>query len=166
MINGSYKPDKNSNDTLLYINKNATYPQQIIKKLPKAVNDRLCRNSSSAEIFYASKVECQTALKNSGYKNVDFKYNQVNKNNDRQSGQSNIIWFNPPFRPTVSTNVAKRFLDFLGKHFPPNNQFHKIFNKNTVKVSYSCTLNVGSIIMSHNKKLTNAEKQANEKLYL
>ena len=39
------------------------------------------------------------------------------------------------------------------------NQLHKIFNRNTVKVSYSCTPNVGSIIKSHNKKLTNAEKQ-------
>ena len=36
---------------------------------------------------------------------------------------------------------------------------HKIFNRNTVKVSYSCTLNVDSIIKSHNKKLTNAEKK-------
>ena len=164
MINGLYKPDKKPNDRLLYINKNSTYPQQIIKKLPKAVNGRLCRNSSSAEIFYASKVECQTALKNSGYKNVDFKYNQVNKNSDRRSGQSNTIWFDPPFSPTVSRNVAKRFLYFLGKHFPPNNQFHKISNRNTVKVSYSCTPSVGSIIMPHNKKLTNAEKQVNEKL--
>ena len=36
---------------------------------------------------------------------------------------------------------------------------HKIFNRNTVKVSYSCTPNVRSIIKSHNKKLTNLEKK-------
>ena len=39
------------------------------------------------------------------------------------------------------------------------NQLHKIFSRNTVKVSYSCTPNVGSIIKSHNKKLTNAENK-------
>ena len=40
---------------------------------------------------------------------------------------------------------------------------HKIFNRNTVKASYSCTPNVGSIIKSHNKKLTNAENKQTKK---
>ena len=57
----------------------------------------------------------------------------------------------------MSTNFAKQFLDLLDKHLPPNNQLHKIFNRNTVKVSYSCTTNVGSIIKS--KKLTNSENK-------
>ena len=56
----------------------------------------------------------------------------------------------------MSTNIAKRFLDLLDKHFPQNNRLHKIFNRNTVKVSYYCTPIVGSIIKSHNEKLTNA----------
>ena len=159
MINGSYKPSKKPNDTLLYINKNSNHPPQIIKKFPKTNNDRLCRNSSNAEIFHASKIEYETALRNSGYKNVDFKYNLVHKNNNKRSRQRNIIWFNPPFSQAVSTNIAKQFLDLSDKHFPQNNQLHKIFNRNTVKVSYSCTPNVGSIIKSHNKKLTNAENK-------
>ena len=36
----------------------------------------------------------------------------------------------------------------------------KIFNKNTVKVSYCCTQNVASIIKSHNKKLINTSIKA------
>ena len=47
------------------------------------------------------------------------------------------------------------FLQLLRHHFPPSNKLHKIFNKNTVKVSYCCTQNVASIIKSHNKKLIN-----------
>ena len=141
------------------MNKNSNHPPQKIKKLPKAINSRLCRNSSNAEIFHASKVQYEAALKNGGYKNIDFKYNLVNKNNRRRNRQRNIIWFNPPFSQTVSTYVAKRFLDLLDKHFPTNNHLHKIFNGNTVKVSYSCTPNIGSIIKSHNKKLTNAENK-------
>ena len=61
----------------------------------------------------------------------------------------------PPFRTPVSTNVAKTSLQVLHQHFPPSNKRHKIFNKNTVKVSYCCTQNVASIIKSHNKKLIN-----------
>ena len=83
LINGSYKPYKKPNNTFLYNNKNSNHSPQIIKKLPKTINDRLCRNSSNAEIFHASTVEYEVALKNSGYKNVDFKYNLVNKNNSR-----------------------------------------------------------------------------------
>ena len=112
LINGSYEPYKKPKDPLSYINKNLNHPPQIIKKLPKTTNDRLCRNSSNAEIFHASKIEYETALRNSGYKNVDFKYNLVHKNNNKRSRKKNIIWFNLPFSHAVSTNIAKRFLDF------------------------------------------------------
>ena len=57
------------------------------------------------------------------------------------------------------TNVAKRFLDLLGKYFPPNNKFHKILNRITVKVSYFGTPSVGSIIKIHNEKLTNSKNK-------
>ena len=50
-----------------------------MKELPKIINDRLSRNSSNAEIFNSSKEEYKTALKNSGYKNIDFKYIAENK---------------------------------------------------------------------------------------
>ena len=51
------------------------------------------------------------------------------------------------------------FLQLLGKHFPPSNSFHKIFNRNTIKVSYCCTQNLGSIIKSHNKKLISSNNR-------
>ena len=38
------------------------------------------QKSSNAEIFPESKAEYETALKNIGHKNVDFKCNLVNKN--------------------------------------------------------------------------------------
>ena len=37
-------------------------------------------------------------------------------------------------------------------YFPKHHKLHKIFNENTVKVSYSCTKNITSIINCHNKK--------------
>ena len=65
----------------------------------------------------------------------------------------NIFWFNPPYSQNVITNVAKRFVNLCDHHFPKSNKLHKIFNRNTVKLSYSCTENIFSIISSHSKKL-------------
>ena len=48
----------------------------------------------------------------------------------------------------------------LKKNFPKPNPFSKIFNKNTIKISYCFTRNMKSIISSHNKRiLTPKNKQ-------
>ena len=46
------------------------------------------------------------------------------------------------------------FLQLIDTNFPPANKLHKIFNRNTVKISYSCTQNISQIIKGHNKKVT------------
>ena len=71
-------------------------------------------------------------------------------------------WFNPPYNKNVKTNMGKIFLKLVDKHFPKSNKLHKIFNKNTLKVRYSCTENLAQIIKKHNKKITNTmEKSTN-----
>ena len=50
------------------------------------------------------------------------------------------------------TFVIKIFFRLLDKHFPKSNTLHKIFNRNTVKVRYSCMENVSQIIKKHNNK--------------
>ena len=47
----------------------------------------------------------------------------------------------------------------MEKHFPRSSKLHKIFNKNTVKVSYSCTQNMSQIIKGHNKKIVQKDIQ-------
>ena len=47
----------------------------------------------------------------------------------------------------------RKFLQLLDKHFHKDHVLRKIVNKNTVKVSYSCTPNMGSIIRAHNRKV-------------
>ena len=71
--------------------------------------------------------------------------------------------FNPPFSQTVKTNVAKLFFKLLDKHFPKSHLLYKIFNRNTIKVSYSgMNSNVSQIIKLHNRKVSiNKEKQTN-----
>ena len=46
------------------------------------------------------------------------------------------------------------FLQLIDTHLLPTYNLHKIFNRNTVKVSYSCTQNISQIIKRHNRKVT------------
>ena len=71
----------------------------------------------------------------------------------RRNRQRNVIWFNPPFSKNVKTNIARSFLHLVDTHFPAGHKLHKIFNRNTVKVSYSCMNNVRSIITSYNTRI-------------
>ena len=41
----------------------------------------------------------------------------------------------------VMRNVGYRFLTLVDKHFPKENKLRKIFNRNTIKISYSCMNN-------------------------
>ena len=120
----------------------------------------MSRNSSNADIFNNTKLEYEEALKKCGH-TTKLTYTPPNheQNNVRRKRQRKIIWFNPPFNLDVSTNLAKIFLNLIEKQFPRSSKLHKIFNKNTVKVSYSCTQNMSQIIKGHNKKIVQKETQ-------
>ena len=158
--NNTYRPYKKPNDKLIYIDVSSNHPPQIKKQLTKIISDRLSRNSSNADIFNNTKLEYEEALKKCGH-TTKLTYTPPNheQNNVRRKRQRKIIWFNPPFNLDVSTNVAKIFLNLIEKHFPRSSKLHKIFNKNTVKVSYSCTQNMSQIIKGHNKKIVQKETQ-------
>ena len=71
-----------------------------------------------------------------------------------------IIWFHPPFRRNVKTNIGKLFLKLVRKNFPKKQKFGKIFNLNTLKLSYSSMVNLQSLIKQHNANvLTDAKKR-------
>ena len=134
--NGIYKPYKKPNDRLLYINKSSNHPPQIINQLPKIISNRLSGNSSNKEVFNTAKGEYKEALKRSSYNNISLSFHQSSTSYVKQQCHCNIIWFNPPYSRAVITNVAKKFLQLIDLHFKPLNKFHKIFNRNNVKVSY------------------------------
>ena len=58
----------------------------------------------------------------------------------------------------MERNNRKTFLKLIDKHFPKTNQFHKIFNRQNVKGSYSCLPNLSSTIKSHNNRILSKEK--------
>ena len=41
-----------------------------------------------------------------------------------------------------------------------NHTMHEIFNRNTVKISYSCLRNISSIISSHNRKILSPKQRS------
>ena len=122
--------------------------------------DILCNQ----DIFDTAKATYEEALHKTcfneelKYKNKDSK--EQTRNEEKSKKRTKIIWFNPPFSLSVKANIGKLFFKLLKKHFPKSNPLSKIFNKNTIKISYSCTRNMKSIMSSHNKKiLTPKNKQ-------
>ena len=59
----------------------------------------------------------------------------------------------PTVQKNVKISIGKIFLNLIKKRFPPHHKFHILFNQNTVKISYSCTRNIKTIINSHNAKI-------------
>ena len=74
-----------------------------------------------------------------------------NDKNDKKQWTLKIICYNPPYSANIKTNIGKTFLNLIKKHFLKTNKLHEIFNKNTVKISYSCMNNISSVISGHNK---------------
>ena len=52
----------------------------------------------------------------------------------------------------LKTKFGNRFLDLVSKYFPKHHKLYPILNRNTIKISYSCTANIKRIIQGHNKK--------------
>ena len=125
-----------------YINFFPNHRPQILKQPTTTISDRLSRNSSSELIFNESKHQHEDALRKSGFKTkLTYTDSAAPTNKKKISRKRNIIWFNPPYNQNVS-NIAKIFLKLAEKHFPPTHRLNKIFNFNTIKVSYSCMSNV------------------------
>ena len=103
----------------------AIHPQMCI------YNDALKRSNFHAEINYEPSANT----------------NSINK---RRTRQRNTIWYNPPLSKNVTTNIARNFLLLLDKHFPPHHRLHSIFNRHTVRVSYSCSDNMKSFLSTTN----------------
>ena len=149
----TFEPYRKPNDIPQYLNVKSNHPGHIIKHIPKMIEKRLSTLSSTEKIFERSKTVYSKALKDSGY-NCDLKYQKPTSQKKRNRSRK-VMYFNPPFTKSVKTNVIKRFLQLIDKHFPTGHKLHKCFNRNTVKATY-CTLNnMKEKIGVHNAKVLN-----------
>ena len=154
---GTYKPYNKINNDPRYINASSNHPPNIIKHISKFVSKRISTNSSNEDIFNMAAPYYNKILEKCGYKEK-INYCNTNENNNRKSNRGRkIIWYNPPYSINVKTNIANQFLKLIRKHFNKSHPYNKIFNKNSVKVSYSCMNNMKTIINNHNNKILQEE---------
>ena len=149
--NNKFSPYRKPNDSPVYVHSGSNHPVNILKQLPKMTGERLSKLSCNKEEFDKAAEDYQEILKKSGYKEK-LSYTQPVQRNRRQR-KRNILWYNPPFDLQVKTNIRKMFLELIDKNFPHHHRLHKIINRKTVKISYSCMPNVASHIASHNRKV-------------
>ena len=148
----TYCPYRKPNDHPQYINTKSNHPPNIIKQIPASINRRISDNSSNEDAFNKAKPVYNSALKASGYTET-LSYNKDKQPaRPRRNRQRNIILYNPPFSKNVKTNISRTFLNLISKHFPKQHKYHSLFNKNNVKVSYSCMDNMKSIIKNTTRK--------------
>ena len=62
----------------------------------------------------------------------------------------------------LKTNVEKDFLRLIDTAFPPQNPLHKLFTRQTVKLSYRCMPNVARAISRHNSKVLKGDQQTQQ----
>ena len=159
-------PYTKPNNTPLYVHRKSNHPPGIIDNIPKSINNRLSENSCDEDSFNKATPLYQKALNDSGYAH-NLQYSQPapaqSVTSPTKKRHRNTIWYNPPYSKNVQTNIGRTFLNILDKESPKGHPLHKIFNRNTVKVSYSCMTNLKQNIDGHNKSLLHDKKDAQTK---
>ena len=88
------------------------------------------------------------------------KYKKVEpKVKEKKNQRREVTWFNPPWSHSVKEPVGALFLRAIDHYFPKSHPLSKIFNRNTLKISYCTTKNLKSIVAAHNRKILNPIQQ-------
>ena len=97
----SYKAYIKPNNEPVYINKNSNHPPQVLKELPKTIEERISNISSSKEIFDISKPIYEKTLNGCGFQHKllyqENVINNIDDNQEKKKRKRNIIWYNPPY---------------------------------------------------------------------
>ena len=150
---GLYRPYMKPNNKLLYVHHRSNHPPHVLKGIPETINRRLNSLSATKEIFDEHKEPYQKALESAGYGfKLEYKTQQETNTRARKNRSRNVLWYNPPYSRNVKTNIGKKFLTIIDTCFPKNHPLAKIFNRKTLKISYSCMPNMGKIISKQNRK--------------
>jgi len=118
------------------------------------IQKRLSSLSKSKDLFDIAKTPYQKALTNSGYNTqLEFDVNCNIAQKKRRKRKKKVFYYNPPYCAGVKINIGREFLKLVDKHFPKSGTLSKIFNRNTIKISYSCMPNFASQLTRHNQKI-------------
>ena len=119
-------------------------------------NKRIWNLSCNEHEFNKAKPLYESALKSSGF-NYSMKF-KAPVEKAKRNRYRRVIWFNPPYSLNLKSNIGKVFLKLVRKHFPRSHKLSKIFNLNTIKISYSSMTNVKNLIKQHNSKILNKDR--------
>ena len=94
------KPYRRPGDRPLYVNNGSNHPPQILKNLPRGIEQRLVQNSCSEEIFLQAIPDYQKELDRCGY-TYKLGYNKqsqtlVQPSTGRKRKARRVTWFNSP----------------------------------------------------------------------
>ena len=142
---GKFWPYRKPNDSPLHINTRSNHPPSITKQLPHMINNRIARLSCDRESFDNAIPPYAEALRKARRSPCTaYPMHSTTPPNRKKprTRKRNVTWFNSPYNMGVKTNIGKKFFYLVNKHFPRNNHLHKICNKFSVKLSYSCMPNM------------------------
>ena len=108
---------------------------------------------------YAFKVDLcyKKALNECGYRyTLHYEPPTTNKRKKQPTEQHTLV--QPPIQQKRQHQYRTQFLALVDKHVPKDHKLRKIFNRNTIKISYSCMNNTKQIIDNHNKRILNSSK--------
>ena len=148
----------------MYVHSKSNHPSYIIRQIPESINHRISKLSKNANAFNENKELYEAALKHGNY-NYKLNYEQTKGTgkSKRNKRKRNIIYYNPPYCKTVATNIGKNFLRLIDKHFHVDHKYAKIFNRKTLKLSYSCMSNIKMRITAHNRNILEKFKTDQQK---
>ena len=147
---GTHEPYTKPNNTPLYVDTESNHPPSITKNIPIAINkDSMksprTKNLSKRRHHYmraqSTKAATATSL------NSSLKALLTEKSEQRPTVPINRRYPGTgmscgTIRLLVKTNVGRKFLNIVKDLFKKGNPLHIFFNKNTIKVSYSCLPNL------------------------
>ena len=160
----SFNPYRKPNSSISYIHHGSNHPPHIKRALPGMIQRRLASLSKDESIFDRHKTDYEDALRKSGYRDPKLSFakpaGQHKPKNRRRRRKA--IYFNAPFCLSVKTKIGKEFFRIVDRHFTKEHPYHSIFNRNTIKLSYSCMSNMAAIIKSHNSHVLRASEPSEE----
>ena len=160
---GKYQPYSKPNNVPLYVNSKSNHPPNILRNIPLSINKRLSQISSDKDSFNNTSAEYQRAIDSSGYNHkLQFVHPSLSTPASKpKSRKRKITWYNPLFSKNVKTNIGQSFLKIIDEEFPTSNPLHKIFNRNTLKISYCCMPNIKQTLDGHNKSILSKSVKPN-----
>ena len=99
-----------------------------MKKLPESISRRINEFLSDKNVFNNFEELFNNTLSNTGFDHkIKFQPLTENKGRTRDKNRGRkTVWFNPPYSCNVATNIGKKFLLLLDKHFLKVHKVNKV----------------------------------------